>query len=141
MLIRTLLLTLPDQPGSLGRVTTLMGRLGIDIQQVRVLSRDGTTATDEFVVAVPGPVIEGRLVAVLEEVDGVRVLYNDPPGAPQRAPAGAPQRAPAGAPQRAPAGAPHHGPAGAPQPAPRITGPPAQPTTPQARRIATSQCP
>jgi hypothetical protein len=74
MLLQRVLLRLPDRPGSLGRVTMLMGRLGIDIHQVRVLARDGDTATDEFVMAVPGPVISGCLVELLEEVDGVRVL-------------------------------------------------------------------
>jgi hypothetical protein len=74
MLLRRVLVCLPDRPGSLGRVTMLLGRLGIDIHQVRVLARDGLTATDEFVVAVPGPVVQSCLVDLLEEVDGVRVL-------------------------------------------------------------------
>jgi hypothetical protein len=78
MLLQRLLLRLPDRPGSLGRVTMLMGRLGIDIRQVRVLARDGAHATDEFVVAVPGPVVGGCLVELLEEVEGVRVLDSRP---------------------------------------------------------------
>ena len=78
MLVRRLLVRLPDRPGSLGRVTTLLGRLGIDIREVRVLDRDGTYATDEFAVAVPGPVLEACLVDLLEEVDGVRVLVCEP---------------------------------------------------------------
>jgi hypothetical protein len=51
------LVRLPDRPGSLGRVTTLLGRLGVDIRQVLVLRRDGNTATDAFTVTVPGSVI------------------------------------------------------------------------------------
>lgn len=78
MLLRRVLLHLPDRPGSLGRVTTLLGRLGVDIHRVLVLARDGVVATDEFVVAVPGPVVEGCLVDLLEEVDGVRVLGSWP---------------------------------------------------------------
>jgi hypothetical protein len=78
MLLRRVLLRLPDRPGSLGRVTMLLGRLGIDIHQVRVLARDGVVATDEFVVALPGPVIQTCLVELLEEVDGVRVLGSWP---------------------------------------------------------------
>ncbi|GIJ45825.1 hypothetical protein Val02_27110 [Virgisporangium aliadipatigenens] len=74
MLLQRVLLRLPDRPGSLGRVTMLMGRLGVDIHQVRVLARDGAHATDEFVVAVPGPVVGGCLVELLEEVEDVRVL-------------------------------------------------------------------
>jgi predicted regulator of amino acid metabolism with ACT domain len=74
MRLLRVLLCLPDRPGSLGQVTTLLGRLGIDIQQVRVLARDGVVATDEFIVTVAGPVVEGCLVDLLEEIDGVRVL-------------------------------------------------------------------
>jgi hypothetical protein len=74
MLLRRVLLRLPDRPGSLGQVTTLMGRLGIDIHQVRVLVRNGAVATDEFVVGLPGPVLENCLVELLEELNGVRVL-------------------------------------------------------------------
>jgi ACT domain len=78
MLERRLLVRLPDRPGSLGRVTTLLGRLGIDIREVRILARDGAHATDELVVAVPGPVLEACLVDLLEEVDDVRVLAFEP---------------------------------------------------------------
>ena len=74
MLLRQLLIELPDRPGSLGQVTTLLGRLGVDIRQMRVLSRDGAAATDEFAVAVPGPVVERSLPTLLEEIHGVRVL-------------------------------------------------------------------
>jgi len=74
MLVRRLLVRLPDRPGSLGRVTTLLGRLGIDIREVRILARDDVTATDEFLVAVPGPVLDACLVDLLEELDDVRVL-------------------------------------------------------------------
>ena len=78
MSTRRLLVRLPDRPGSLGRVTTLLGRLGIDIREVRILARDGVHATDEFVVAVPGPVLEACLVDLMEEVDGVCVLAFEP---------------------------------------------------------------
>jgi hypothetical protein len=83
MLMRRLLVRLPDRPGSLGKVTTLLGRLGIDIREVRILGRDGTHATDEFVVAVPGPVLENCLVDLVEEVDGVHVLAFGSPQAAQ----------------------------------------------------------
>src|SRR5690242_2096648 len=74
MLLRQLLVRLPDRPGSLGQVTTLLGRLGVDIRQMRVLDRDGVCALDEFAVAVPGPVIDRTLPALIEEIDGVQVL-------------------------------------------------------------------
>jgi ACT domain-containing protein len=74
MSLRHVIVQLPDRPGSLGQVTTLLGRLGVDIQQMRVLSRDGTVATDEFTVSVPGVVIDRSLPGLLEEIQGVRVL-------------------------------------------------------------------
>ena len=78
MLLHQLLVQLPDRPGSLGQVTTLLGRLGVDIHQMRVLHRDGVTATDELDVEVPGPVIERSLPALLEEIQGVRVMSMSP---------------------------------------------------------------
>ena len=78
MLLRQLLVQLPDRPGSLGQVTTLLGRLGVDIRQVRVLERDGLCATDEFAVAVPGAVVERTLPALIDEVEGVRVISMRP---------------------------------------------------------------
>ncbi|WP_433057418.1 ACT domain-containing protein [Dactylosporangium sp. CS-033363] len=68
-----MIVELPDRPGSLGQVTTLLGRLGVDIRQMRVLNRDGAVATDEFLVSVPGPVIDRTLPELLEEIQGVRV--------------------------------------------------------------------
>ena len=74
MSLRHVIVQLPDRPGSLGQVTTLLGRLGVDIQQMRVLSRDGTVAIDEFTVSVPGVVIDRSLPGLLEEIQGVRVV-------------------------------------------------------------------
>ncbi|WP_432986752.1 hypothetical protein [Dactylosporangium sp. CA-233914] len=59
-------------------MTTLLGRLGVDIRQMRVLGRDGVVATDEFVVTVPGPVIDRTLPELLEEIQGVRVVSMEP---------------------------------------------------------------
>src|SRR4051812_30675182 len=79
MLVRRLLVRLPDRPGSLGKITTLLGRLGVDIREVRILGRDGAYATDEFVVAMAGPVIENCLVDLLEELESVHVLTFEAP--------------------------------------------------------------
>ncbi|MEV6932160.1 ACT domain-containing protein [Dactylosporangium sp. NPDC051485] len=78
MSLRHVIVELPDRPGSLGQVTTLLGRLGVDIRQMRVLGRDGTVATDEFVVSVPGVVIDRTLPELLEEIQGVRVVTIEP---------------------------------------------------------------
>jgi UTP:GlnB (protein PII) uridylyltransferase len=74
MSLRHVIVELPDRPGSLGQVTTLLGRLGVDIRQMRVLGRDGEVATDEFLLSVPGTVIDRTLPELLEEITGVRVL-------------------------------------------------------------------
>jgi hypothetical protein len=82
MLMRRLLVRLPDRPGSLGKVTTLLGRLGIDIREVRILGRDGAHAADEFLVAVQGPVLDSCLVDLIEELEGMHVLAFEPLKAP-----------------------------------------------------------
>ena len=74
MLLSRIVLQLPDRPGSLGVVTTLLGRLGVDIHQMFVLERRSGHATDEFTAVVPGPVIFRQLPDLLEEIDGVTVL-------------------------------------------------------------------
>jgi hypothetical protein len=74
MLVCRVTVQLPDRPGSLGRITTLLGRLGVDIRQVVIMERDGEAAVDEFVVEVPGVVIYRTLAQLLEEVPGVVVL-------------------------------------------------------------------
>ncbi|MGH3730084.1 MAG: amino acid-binding protein, partial [Micromonosporaceae bacterium] len=64
---------LADRPGSLGRVTWLLGSLGVDICQVVVLGRGSGRAVDDFTVELPGSVTREHLVATLEEVPGVAV--------------------------------------------------------------------
>lgn len=64
---------LADRPGSLGRVTWLLGALGVDIQQVVVLGRESGRAVDDFTVELPGSVSRERLVNTLQEVPGVAV--------------------------------------------------------------------
>ncbi|MGH3646726.1 MAG: ACT domain-containing protein [Micromonosporaceae bacterium] len=64
---------LPDRPGSLGRVTWLLGALGVDIQQVMVLGRESGRAVDDFTVELPGSVGQERLITTLQDVPGVVV--------------------------------------------------------------------
>jgi hypothetical protein len=66
-------LQLPDRPGSLGTVTTLLGRLGVDIHQILVVERSIGSAVDELTVAVPGEVVRRCLGQLLEEIPGVYV--------------------------------------------------------------------
>lgn len=74
MLLCRIIVRLPDRPGYLGRVTTLLGRLGVDIHQMVVVDRGTDRATDEFVAEVPGLVVYRQLADLLEEIDGVTVL-------------------------------------------------------------------
>ncbi|MGH3734952.1 MAG: ACT domain-containing protein, partial [Micromonosporaceae bacterium] len=64
---------LADRPGSLGRVTWLLGALGVDIRQVVVLGRESGRAVDDFTVELPGAVSRERLIATLQDVPGVLV--------------------------------------------------------------------
>lgn len=72
MLFR-LRVSLPDQPGSLARVTTALGASGADVLQMTVLERDTGHAVDEFTVSWPGERSIAPLVQGLEELSGVRV--------------------------------------------------------------------
>ncbi|HLL67061.1 MAG TPA: ACT domain-containing protein [Micromonosporaceae bacterium] len=74
MLLCRIIVRLPDRPGSLGRITTLLGRLGADIHQMLVVDRANDRATDEFIVALPGLVVYRQLADLLEEIDDVSVL-------------------------------------------------------------------
>jgi hypothetical protein len=64
-------LELPDQPGSLARVTWTLGVLGADIAQISVLERDGGRALDDITLEWRGQPRE-RLVSALRSTPGVR---------------------------------------------------------------------
>ena len=74
MLLCRIIVQLPDRPGYLGRVTTMLGRLGADIHQMIVVGRESDRATDEFIAALPGLVVYRQLADLLEEIEGVSVL-------------------------------------------------------------------
>lgn len=104
MLLCRIIVQLPDRPGSLGRITTVLGRLGADIHQLVVMSRADGRATDEFVAEIPGLVVYRQLADLLEEIPGVSVLglwpvdhlaENRPPAIRPR-PEGTPEPVPAG---------------------------------------------
>lgn len=65
---------LPDLPGSLAKVTRILGVLGADVVQITVLERDAGRALDDIVVEWPGGQPRDRLVAALRNVPGVRSL-------------------------------------------------------------------
>ncbi|MGJ6962041.1 amino acid-binding protein [Streptosporangium sp. G11] len=72
MLLR-LRIALPDQPGSLGKVTRVLGVAGADITQVVVLERGEGRALDDITVYWPDSAARESLVEGLESVPGVRI--------------------------------------------------------------------
>jgi len=70
MLLR-LRIELPDQPGSLGRVTWTLGVLGADVAQIFVLERDSGRALDDITLEWRGQPRD-RLLTALRSIPGVR---------------------------------------------------------------------
>ncbi len=70
MLLR-LRVELPDQPGSLGRVTWTLGVLGADVAQISVLERDSGRALDDITLEWRGQPRD-RLLSSLRSIPGVR---------------------------------------------------------------------
>ena len=70
MLLR-LRIELPDQPGSLGRVTWTLGVLGADVAQIFVLERDSGRALDDITLEWRGQPRD-RLLSALRSIPGVR---------------------------------------------------------------------
>jgi hypothetical protein len=66
-------LELPDQPGSLARVTWTLGVLGADIAQISVLERDGGRALDDITLEWRGQPRD-RLLSALRSTPGVRPI-------------------------------------------------------------------
>ncbi len=64
---------LPDQPGSLARVTWTLGVLGADIAQISVLERGGGRALDDMTLEWRG-LSRDRLLSALRSTPGVRLL-------------------------------------------------------------------
>jgi hypothetical protein len=64
---------LPDQPGSLARVTWTLGVLGADIAQISVLERGGGRALDDITLEWRGQPRD-RLLSALRSTPGVKLL-------------------------------------------------------------------
>jgi hypothetical protein len=65
---------LPDLPGSLAKVTRILGVLGADVVQITVLERDTGRALDDIVVEWPGGQPRGRLLTALRNAPGVQPI-------------------------------------------------------------------
>lgn len=64
---------LPDQPGSLARVTWILGVLGADIAQISVLERGGGRALDDITLEWRGQPRD-RLLSALRSTPGVKPI-------------------------------------------------------------------
>jgi hypothetical protein len=64
-------ITLPDRPGSLGRVSRVLGALGADILAVTVLDHAEGRVVDEFTVSWPNYPGRDRLLTALSGIPGV----------------------------------------------------------------------
>lgn len=67
---------LPDVPGSLGRVASVIGEAGGDIEAIEIVEhcRDGTAVDDVLLETAPG-VMPDSLVSACNQLDGVHVLW------------------------------------------------------------------
>ena len=68
--------SLPDVPGSLGRVATAIGEAGGDIEAIEIVEKrfDGTAVDDVFLEMVEGTMPDA-VVSACTDVDGVEVLW------------------------------------------------------------------
>lgn len=73
-MLARLRITLPDRPGSLGRVTTTLGTAGADIAQVDVLQSESGRALDDVFVAVRDAAHLETITAAVNGLVGVSVL-------------------------------------------------------------------
>jgi hypothetical protein len=73
-------LSLKDQPGALGAVASLIGKLGGDVVDVDVLEHGRGRARDEITVELPGPEIADQLGTELSTLPGVEVEHLAPLG-------------------------------------------------------------
>jgi len=73
-------ISLQDQPGALGAVASLIGKLGGDVVDVDVLEHGRGRARDEITVELPGPEAADQLASELSGLSGVEVDHLGPVG-------------------------------------------------------------
>jgi hypothetical protein len=68
--------SLPDVPGSLGRLASAIGEAGGDIEAIEIVEKryDGTAVDDVFLEMVDGTMPDG-IVSACTQLDGVEVLW------------------------------------------------------------------
>jgi hypothetical protein len=68
---------LPDVPGSLGRLASVIGDSGANIDAIEIVGRDGAAgvAIDDVFIAPDAEVMPDSIVSACNSLDGVRVLW------------------------------------------------------------------
>ena len=68
--------SLPDVPGSLGRVASAIGEAGGDIEAIEIVAHgtDGTAVDDVLLETAPG-IMPDSIVSACTQLEGVRVLW------------------------------------------------------------------
>ncbi|PSO52308.1 MAG: hypothetical protein BRC31_05030 [Actinobacteria bacterium QS_5_72_10] len=70
--------SLPDRPGSLARVTSAVGEVGVDIEAVEVVDVADGRAIDDMVVVVDGATTALQVLDRLDSLEGVEVIQSGP---------------------------------------------------------------
>ena len=73
-------ISLPDRPGTLGILASVIGSLGGDVVDVDVLEHERGRVRDELTVDLAGPEMADRLMSDLGELDGLEVEHLAPLG-------------------------------------------------------------
>ena len=66
---------LPNRPGVLGAVATVLGRIGADISLVEIVEKRGRVEVDEFILDLPAGQTVETLVAACDSLAGVQVQW------------------------------------------------------------------
>ncbi|MDP2871452.1 MAG: MgtC/SapB family protein [Bacillota bacterium] len=73
--LRHLVVTLPDQPGEIGRLGTALGQLGVNIARIEVGQAHEGRLEIELHLSVPGDMGMDRVAAAVERLEGMQVTY------------------------------------------------------------------
>jgi len=66
---------MPETPGTLGRVATVMGETGGNIHSLEIVEHGPDWVIDDFMVDLPPAVLPDTLVAACQSIPNVRVLW------------------------------------------------------------------
>jgi len=66
---------LPDVPGSLGRVASVIGEAGGDIEAIEIVEKRDGFAVDDVLLEIPSGTMPDSVVSACAQLDGVTVLW------------------------------------------------------------------